>query len=170
MAESATRLSPVPAVMAALVPALFAFGGWQRALWISGEVKEPKRNLPLAIIGGVTVVVAVYLLANWAYLKLLGVEQMAASSTLAADAVAAVMPGMGRKLVAAAVAVSAFGVLNSQLLSGPRLIFGIGMAGSSARSARSIRGWGRRSRRSCCWRGWRWCCCLPRERRGWTGC
>jgi hypothetical protein len=65
---------PVSAVLSALVPALFSFGGWQHALWISGEVREPRRNLPRAIVGGVGLVIVVYLLANWSYLRLLGVE------------------------------------------------------------------------------------------------
>ncbi len=122
-------LSPLQAVLAALVPCLFAYGGWQHSLWISGEVRNPTRNLPRAIVGGVILVVAVYLLANWSYLRLLGIERVAASRALAADAVGVVWPEIGRRLVAAAVAVSAFGVLNAQLLSGPRLVYGMARDG-----------------------------------------
>lgn len=125
----AGSLSPVAGVMAALVPAFFSYGGWQHALWISGEVKEPRKNLPRAIIGGVLLVVVVYLLANWAYLRLLGVEQVAHSRALAADAVGTVFPGTGARAIAAAVAVSALGVLNAQLLSGPRLVYGMARDG-----------------------------------------
>jgi APA family basic amino acid/polyamine antiporter len=119
----------VSGFLAALVPALFSYGGWQHALWISGEVREPRRNLPLAIVGGVSVTVAVYLLANWGYLRLLGSERVGASKALAADAVAVVWPETGRRLIAGAVAVSAFGVLNAQLLSGPRLVYGMARDG-----------------------------------------
>jgi amino acid transporter len=119
------RMSPVKGIMTALVSAFFAYGGWQQALWISGEIRQPRRNIPRSIILGVSLVIAVYLLANWAYLRLLGVEGVAASNTLAADAVAKSFPEIGKRLVAAAVGVSAFGVLNSQLLSGPRLIYGM---------------------------------------------
>lgn len=122
-------LSPVAGVLAALVPAFFAYGGWQHALWISGEVKNPVRNLPLGILAGTSVVVVVYLAANAAYLSLLGHAGVASSQALAADAVATVMPGTGRRLVAAAIAVSAFGVLNAQLLSGPRLVAGMASDG-----------------------------------------
>ena len=128
-APSAPTLGFTAALLAALVPCLFSYGGWQQALWISGEVKDPRRNLPLAILGGVLIVVAVYLLANWAFLKLLGAPAVASSKALAADAVAVVMPGAGRRLVAAAVAVSAFGVLNAQLLTGPRLVYGMACDG-----------------------------------------
>lgn len=114
--------NPVLAVLAALVPTLFSFGGWQHALWISGEVRDPQRNLPRAILGGTLLVIAIYLLANWAYLHLLGYQGVATSKALAADAVAAVFPSFGGRVIAGAVAISAFGVLNAQLLSGPRLL------------------------------------------------
>ncbi len=129
-AATAPRAAGVVAsVLAALVPAFFTFGGWQQALWIAGEVREPRRVLPRAIVGGVLVVIVVYLLANWAYLRLLGVQGVAGSQALAADAVAAVWPSAGRRVVAAAVAVSAFGVLNAQLLTGPRLVHGMARDG-----------------------------------------
>jgi APA family basic amino acid/polyamine antiporter len=121
--------NPVFAVLAALVPAFFAYGGWQAALWIAGEVREPRKNVPRAIVVGVAVVVVVYLLANAAYLHLLGASGVAGSRTLAADAVAVVLPNVGRRAVAAAVAISAFGVLNAQLLAGPRLVYGMARDG-----------------------------------------
>ncbi len=129
-APPATALSPLRGVLAALVPAFFAYGGWQHALWISGEVKDPRRTLPLAILIGTAIVVIVYLSANAAYLSLLGHAGVAGSRTLAADAVAAAWPGAsGRRAVAGAVAISAFGVLNAQLLSGPRLLAGMAADG-----------------------------------------
>jgi len=123
------RAGVVGAIFAGLVPALFSFGGWQHALWMAGEVRRPRRNVPRAIVGGVLVVVIVYVLVNWAYLRLLGYDGVVASTATAADAVAAVWPGTGKRLVALAVAVSAFGVLNAQLLSGPRLVYGMARDG-----------------------------------------
>jgi basic amino acid/polyamine antiporter, APA family len=121
--------SPVRAVLSALVPAFFTYGGWQQALWVAGEVREPRRNVPRAIVGGVLGVVVIYLLANWAYLHLLGAAGVARSSALAADAVSVVLPAAGRRAVAAAVAVSAFGVLNAAVLAGPRLLYGMARDG-----------------------------------------
>jgi len=118
-----------PLLFAGLVPALFSFGGWQHALWIGGEVKNPKRNVPLAIVAGVLIVIVVYLLANWAYFALLGYGGVVGSKALAADAVSVVWPDIGARMVAAAVAFSAFGVLNAQLLSGPRLLCGMARHG-----------------------------------------
>lgn len=123
--EPTVTLSPVAAIAAALVPVLFAFGGWQQVLWMGGEVRQPERNLPRAILVGVLVVVLVYLAANWAYLDLLGHAGVAGAKTLAADAVASVYADAGRRAIALAVAVSALGVLNAQLLTGPRLLFAL---------------------------------------------
>ncbi|MBX7084669.1 MAG: amino acid permease [Nannocystaceae bacterium] len=124
-------------LLAALVPALFSFGGWQQATWIAGEVREPERNLPRALIAGVAIIVAVYLLTNWAYLHALGYEGAAASHSIAADAAAAVLGEPARRIIAGAVAVSAFGVLGAQLLSGPRLVFAL------AHDGRFFRAFGR---------------------------
>lgn len=134
-AEAPVPLAPpgasggISSIFAALVPAFFSYGGWQHSLWISGEVKNPRRNLPRAIVVGVIVVVAVYLLSNWAYLRLLGVSRVAQSQAIAADAVATLWPDIGRRFIAAAVAFSAFGVLNAQLLSGPRLLYSMATDG-----------------------------------------
>jgi APA family basic amino acid/polyamine antiporter len=132
---AATAVAPAPdrgavaAICAALVPAFFAYGGWQHALWIGGEVRDPQRNVPRAIVTGVLVVVAAYLLVNWAYLHLLGEAGVMTSTALAADAVARAWPGLGARLAAGVVALSALGVLNAQLLSGPRLVYGMARDG-----------------------------------------
>jgi basic amino acid/polyamine antiporter, APA family len=123
------QTSVLAAVLAGLVPVFFSYGGCQHALWISGEIREPRRNLPRAIVVGVGLVIVAYLLANWAYLRLLGVSGVAGTKTLAADAVGAVFPGAGKRIVAAALSVSALGILNAQLLSGPRLVYGMARDG-----------------------------------------
>lgn len=115
--------------VAGMVPVLFSFGGWQFALWLGGEIEEPARNVPRAILVGVAIVATVYLGANWAYLRLLGLDGVAGSPALAADAVSAAIGDVGRRLVAAAVGVSALGVLNAQLLGGPRLLLALAADG-----------------------------------------
>ena len=117
--------STTTALLAALVPALFAFGGWQQATWVAGEVRDAERVLPRAILLGVVVIVSIYLAVNWAYLQLLGIDAAAASKSIAADATAVVLGETGGRVVAAAVAMSAFGVLNAQLLAGPRLVYAL---------------------------------------------
>lgn len=124
-APAVVTRGPFVALATGLVPVLFAFGGWQQALWIGGEVKDPTRNVPRAIVGGVGVVVLIYLGTNWAYLHLLGVGGVAHSQALAADAVGVLFPGLAARAVAGAVAISALGVLNAQILTGPRLIYAL---------------------------------------------
>jgi APA family basic amino acid/polyamine antiporter len=142
-AASTSDVSPgvFVGLMAALIPVMFAYGGWGQVLWVAGEVRNPGKTLPRATIIGVGVVIAVYLLVNWAYLRLLGVQGVANSEALAADAVGVAWPELGRKLMAGVVAVSAFGVLNVNLLTAPRLVFGM------ARDGRFISAFGRVSSR-----------------------
>jgi APA family basic amino acid/polyamine antiporter len=111
----------VLAVGAALVPVLFAVGGWQQTNFIAEELIDAERNLPRALIGGVTIVVAVYLLANLAYLRTLGVRGLAASTAPAADAMRAVLGDPGAVLIAAGITISTFGFLNLVILVSPRV-------------------------------------------------
>ncbi len=129
VAPLALPASPWKGVFSGLVPVLFSFGGWQQGLWLAGEIRNPEKNVPRAIIFGVLVVITVYLAANWAYLDLLGYAGVVNTETLAADAVGKVWPNFGSRLIAAAVAISAFGVLNAQLLTGPRLIMAMSRDG-----------------------------------------
>ncbi len=108
-------------LLAGLIPAMFAFGGWQQALWVGGEVKDAERTVPRAILLGVLVVAGVYLSVNWAFFALLGFDGVRNGQALAAEAVRRVVPAWGERAVAAAVTTSALGVLNAQFLTGPRL-------------------------------------------------
>ncbi|HEX7337170.1 MAG TPA: amino acid permease [Gemmatimonadales bacterium] len=109
------------AVGAALVPVLFAFGGWQQTNFVAEELIEAERNLPRALLAGVSIVVVVYLLANLAYVRTLGVGGLARSSAPAADAMDLWMGPAGRNLIAAGIAVSTFGFLNLVILVSPRV-------------------------------------------------
>lgn len=121
--------SVVVVVFAALVPAFFAYGGWVQLLWMSGEVRDAERIVPRAITFGVVIVVLIYLLTNWAFLRLLGPTGTASSGAVAADAVGVAWPALGKQVAAGAVAVSAFGVLNTGLLTCPRLMQGMAARG-----------------------------------------
>ncbi len=117
--------SPPPhlaALGAALVPVLFTYGGWQQTNFIAEEIVEPERNLPRALVLGVAIVVAVYLLTNIAYLRILGVEGLAASTAPAADTMRAVLGPAGGKIIAAGIALSTFGFLNLVILVTPRVL------------------------------------------------
>jgi len=118
-----------PTLFAGVTLTLFAYGGWQQGLWMAGEVIGPRRTVPLSILLGVGIVIVAYLTANWAYLDLLGFEGVRQSKALAADAFSVASPGLGRRIAAAAVAISAFGVLNAQFLTGPRLTWAMARDG-----------------------------------------
>src|SRR5438309_6020392 len=111
----------VVALGAALVPVLFAYGGWQQTNFIAEEIVEPERNLPRALVLGVVGVVVVYLLANVAYLRVLGAGGLAASTAPAADLMGGVLGPAGRRLISAGIALSTFGFLNLVILVTPRV-------------------------------------------------
>ncbi len=106
---------------AALIPVLFAYGGWQSTNFVAAELRDPRRDLPRALILGVLGVVAVYVLANVAYLKVLGVSGLAGSTAPASDVMRHVLGPRGGTLIAAGVAASTFGFLNLAILSAPRI-------------------------------------------------
>lgn len=105
----------------ALVPILFAYGGWQQTNFIAEELIDAERNLPRALVLGVVGVIAVYVLANVAYLRVLGAAGLAASTAPAADVMASVLGPGGRRLISAGIAISTFGFLNLVILVTPRV-------------------------------------------------
>lgn len=100
----------------ALVPVLFAYGGWQQTNFVAEEMRDPRRDLPRALILGVLIVAAAYLLVNYAYLSALGVQGLAASRAPAADAMALRFGEGGRRLIAAGIAISTAGFIHVVIL------------------------------------------------------
>ena len=107
---------------AALVPILFTYGGWQQTNFIAEEIVEPEKNLPRALVLGVAIVITVYLLANIAYLRVLGRDGLAASTAPAADTMTALLGPTGGKIIALGIALSTFGFLNLVILVTPRVL------------------------------------------------
>ena len=107
----------------ALVSVLWAYDGWADLSFVAGEVKDPRRTLPRALIGGTLAVIAVYLLANLAYLAVLDVSEIARSPLVAADVAEAVLGGGGLLFVSATVMISTLGTLNGSTLTSPRIFF-----------------------------------------------
>lgn len=113
--------APFLAVAAALVPVLFAYGGWQQTNFIAEEIIAPERNLPWALVLGVAMVIVVYLLANVTYMRLLGPAGLAASPAPAADALRVRLGQTGATLIGAGIAASTFGFLNLVIMVSPRV-------------------------------------------------
>jgi APA family basic amino acid/polyamine antiporter len=130
--------APPLGLLTALVPVMFAYGGWQNCGSIAGEIRDPVRNLARANVIGVAVVVVLYLGLNVAYLNALPVERVAASSALAADAAAAVLGEAGARLVSALIVVSALGFLSVIVMTGPRLYYAMAASGGFWRRAATL--------------------------------
>jgi APA family basic amino acid/polyamine antiporter len=109
------------AIGTALVPVLFAYGGWQQTNFVAEEMRDPRRDLPRALILGVLIVAAAYLSVNWAYLSALGAQGLAASTAPAADAMALRFGEGGRRLIAAGVAISTAGFIHVVILANSRV-------------------------------------------------
>src|SRR3954468_13682547 len=113
----------------ALVSVLWAYDGWADLAFISGEVKDPGRNLPRALIWGTVAVIAIYLLANIAYLGVMSVEEMRHSKLVAADVAMKLIGAGGVTFVAVTVMLSTLGTLNGSILTNPRVFFAMAADG-----------------------------------------
>jgi basic amino acid/polyamine antiporter, APA family len=119
----------------ALVPILFAYGGWQSCANIAAEITDPARNVPRANVLGVVAVVTLYLSLNLAYLWVLTPQQVAASTALAADMAFASAGAAGARFVALLIVVSSLGFLAVVILTGPRLVYAMSADGLFFRQA-----------------------------------
>jgi amino acid transporter len=112
-----------------LVAALWAYNGFQDMASVAGEVRDPARTLPRALIVGMAVVVVVYLAANAAYLYVLPFAALRASPLVASDAMVRLLGAAGAGAVAAAVMISTFGTVNGIVLAYPRLFYAMAADG-----------------------------------------
>src|SRR5258706_13793618 len=106
----------------ALVSVLWVYDGWADVSFVGGEVKDPERNLPRVLIYGTLIIIALYLLANLAYLAVLPVEEIRHSKLVAADVADRLMGAAGVAFVSVAVMISTFGTLNGSVLSRYRIL------------------------------------------------
>ena len=111
------------AIGAAMVPVLFAYGGWQTASFVAGEIREPRRNLPRALIIGVSGVVVLYLAVTFVCLGVLGVSGLANTTTPASDVMRIALGPTGARLIATGIAISTLGFLSQSMLTAPRVYF-----------------------------------------------
>jgi len=114
----------------ALMPALFSYGGWQNLNFVAGEVRNPSRTMPLAIISGVSLVVAVYVLSNVVYVRALPLGEISRSTKLASDAFEAMVGPWGAKFISLAIIISTFGITNVFVLTGARVYYVMAKTGA----------------------------------------
>ena len=111
--------------MAALVAALWAYDGWNDLNMVSEEVRNPARNIPIALIAGVATIGVLYISVNAAVQYVLPVSVIAGSERPASDAIRAVLGSMGAGIVSAGMAVSMMVALNGTIMSGARIPFAV---------------------------------------------
>jgi APA family basic amino acid/polyamine antiporter len=108
---------------AATTPVMFAYGGWQTASFMSGELRRPRRDLVIGLVAGVIGVVTVYLLVNIVCLRVLGADGLAATTAPASAVMQKVLGPTGAKLIAIGIAISTLGFLSQSMLTAPRVYY-----------------------------------------------
>lgn len=107
----------------ALSGAFWAYDGWNNVTFVAGEIKEPQRNVPKALLYGTLIVMGLYILMNVAYLYILPVDVMAKSPLVAAEAAQEIFGPAGAAVISIAVIISTFGALNGSILASARVQF-----------------------------------------------
>jgi basic amino acid/polyamine antiporter, APA family len=108
---------------ATMIPVLFAYGGWQTTNFIAAEIRDPRKNLPRALLLGVVGVIVLYVTVNFFYVQALGPAGLASTSTPASELMRRALGGKGAALIAAAIAASTIGFLSNAMLTYPRVYF-----------------------------------------------
>jgi APA family basic amino acid/polyamine antiporter len=119
---------------AAMVPVLFAFGGWQTSNFVAAEIKHPRRDLARALLIGVAGVIVLYLLVNLVCVRALGADGLSRTLTPATAVMRLAMGDRGAALIALGIAVSALGFLSQSILTAPRVYFAMAQDGVFFRS------------------------------------
>jgi APA family basic amino acid/polyamine antiporter len=120
---ASSSLALIGAMGGALVPVLFSYGGWQTAGFVAGEIRNPARNLPRAMLLGVLGVVALYVSVAFVCLRVLGPDGLARTQAPALEVMRRIFGARGATLLAAAVALSTLGFLSQSILTAPRVYY-----------------------------------------------
>jgi APA family basic amino acid/polyamine antiporter len=108
---------------ATMVPVMFAYGGWQTTNFIASEIREPRKNLPRALLLGVLGIIVLYVSVNFIYVQALGPRGLAATGTPASEVMRLALGNRGASMIAAAIAISTIGFLSQSMLTYPRVYF-----------------------------------------------
>jgi amino acid transporter len=112
-----------------MITILFAYDGWTDSTYVAGEVVNPQRTMPIAILGGTWLVIAVYVLTNFAYYHVLKPDEIASYEAVGSEAIHRLLGDWGARALAVLVAVSTFGTTNGAILTGPRVTQAAGADG-----------------------------------------
>ena len=128
-ARAATDSGGSVGLATAMVPVLFAYGGWQTASFVSGEMREPRRDLPRGLMIGVISVIILYLTVTFVCLRVLGVDGLASTSTPASEVMRRALGERGGRLIALGIAISTVGFLSQSVLTAPRVYYAMARDG-----------------------------------------
>ena len=120
---------PLAAFGVAMIAVLWANDAWYSVTWIAGEMRNPQRDLPKALIGGIALLTFIYLIVNLAYLYALPIDQLRGVSRVAEHAATALVGPSGATFIALTVVISTFGCNNAAILAGARLLFAMARDG-----------------------------------------
>ena len=115
--------SLLPAMGVAMIATLWSYDGWNSLTYLAGEVKEPQRTIPRALIFGTICTIIIYVLTNLAYLYILPIGDIATSKLVAADVMEKIFHGYGGALISLAVMISTFGTVNATSMTTARVYF-----------------------------------------------
>ena len=136
--ERPAPIGLIAAFGSAMIPVLFAYGGWQTSNYIATEIRDPRRNLTRALMIGVAGVILLYVAMNVVCVRVLGADGLAATTIPASDVMRHALGEAGAKLVALGIAVSTLGFLSQGILTGPRVYFAMARDGLFFRSVASV--------------------------------
>jgi APA family basic amino acid/polyamine antiporter len=117
-----------------MTPVLFAYGGWQTSSFVAGEMKDPSRDLPRALLIGVIAVIVLYMSVTLVCLRALGADGLAATKTPASAVMRAALGERGATFIALGIAISTLGFLSQGMLTAPRVYFAMAQDGLFFRS------------------------------------
>jgi basic amino acid/polyamine antiporter, APA family len=120
------------ALFGAMLSALWAYDGWANITYITGEIKNPKRNVPIAIVAGVGIAMFLYTTLNYTFIKVVPLDQLAAigqNKIAAAEVAALILGSMGSILIATLIMICTFGALNACIITYPRIYYRMAQEG-----------------------------------------
>lgn len=143
--EAATAAATHPAahplliaLAVAMIPIFFAYDGWTDSTYVAGEIVNPRRAMPIAILLGTGIVIAVYVVTNLAYFAVLSPAEVAHYEAVASEAIRRILGEGGSRALAVLVAVSAFGTISASVLTGPRVTLAMAADGLFWRRAAHV--------------------------------
>src|SRR5437763_3995393 len=124
-----TSLGVLAGIGSAMIPVAFAYGGWQTATFVAGEMRDARRDLSRGLLIGVAGVVALYLAVNFVCLRVLGPAGLDATTTPASNVMRIALGERGAQWIAAGIAVSTLGFLSQSMLTAPRVYYAMARDG-----------------------------------------